>query len=81
LGANVSNFQVELLQRYFNDIIIIADNDVAGGNMKERLIEKLGSRISVIELDKKYKDIGDMDDKSIKELDHQFDKSILSMLK
>lgn len=81
LGANVSNTQVELLQRYFNDIIVIADNDVAGGNMKDRLIEKLGSRISVIELDKQYKDIGDMDDKSIKELDHQFDKSILSMLK
>jgi DNA primase len=81
LGANVSNAQVDLLQRYFNDIIIIADNDLAGGNMKERLIEKLGPRISVIELDKKYKDIGDMDDKSIKELDHQFDKSILSMLK
>jgi DNA primase len=81
LGANVSNIQIELLQKYFNNIIVIADNDEAGGNMKDKILEKLGSRVSVIQLDKKYKDIGDMDDTSIKELDFQFDKSILSMLK
>ena len=80
LGANVSNIQIELLQKYFNNIIVIADNDEAGGNMKTKIIEKLGSRVSVIQLNKQYKDIGDMDDKSIKELDYQFDKSILSML-
>lgn len=80
LGANVSNTQIELLQRYFNNIIVIADNDEAGGNMKTKIIEKLGSRVSVIQLNKQYKDIGDMDDKSIRELDYQFDKSILSML-
>ena len=80
LGSNVSNIQIELLQKYFNDIIVIADNDEAGGNMKTKILEKLGSRVSVIKLDKKYKDIGDMDDKSIQELDFQFDKSIQSML-
>ena len=80
LGANVSNIQVELLRKYFNDIIVIADNDEAGGNMKERLIERLGSRVSVIQLDKKYKDIGDMEDESIKELNFEFDKSIAAML-
>jgi len=80
LGANVSNTQVELLQKYFNDITVIADNDVAGGNMKSKIIEKLGSRISVIQLDKQYKDIGDMKDEDIKNLEYQFDKSILSML-
>ena len=80
LGANVSNAQIELLQKYFNNIIIIADNDEAGGNMKKKIIEKLGSRVSVIQLNKEYKDIGDMDDKSIQELEYQFDKSILSML-
>ena len=81
LGANVSNAQIELLQKYFNNILVIADNDEAGGNMKDKIIEKLGSRVSVIKLEKQYKDIGDMDDTSIKELDFQFDKSILSMLK
>ena len=81
LGSNVSNTQIELLQKYFNNIIVIADNDEAGGNMKDKIIEKLGSRVSVIQLNKQYKDIGDMDDESIKALEFQFDKSIQSMLK
>jgi DNA primase len=80
LGANVSNLQIELLQKYFNNIIVIADNDEAGGNMKDRIIERLGSRVSIIQLNKEYKDIGDMDDESIKKLDYGFDKSISSML-
>ena len=80
LGANVSNIQVELLKKYFNNIIIIADNDEAGSRMKDRLIEKLGSRISVITIDPKYKDIGDMDDDTIKKLEYRFDNSIMSML-
>jgi DNA primase len=80
LGSNVSNIQIELLQKYFNNVIVIADNDEAGGNMKDKIIDKLGSRVSVIQLDKKYKDIGDMTDAEIKELDFKFDKSIISML-
>jgi DNA primase len=80
LGSNVSNIQIELLQKYFNNIIVIADNDEAGGNMKSKILEKLGSRVSVIKLDKQYKDIGDMTDEEIKKLDFQFDKSIMSML-
>jgi hypothetical protein len=48
--------------------------------MKDKLIEKLGSLISVITIDKKYKDIGDMDDETIRSLEFQFDKSISSML-
>jgi DNA primase len=80
LGANVSNTQIELLQKYFNNILVIADNDEAGGNMKTKIVEKLGSRVSVIKLDKQYKDIGDMNDEEIKKLEFQFDKSIQSML-
>jgi DNA primase len=80
LGANVSNIQIELLQKYFNNILVIADNDEAGGNMKTKIVEKLGSRVSVIKLDKQYKDIGDMSDEEINKLDFSFDKSIMSML-
>lgn len=80
LGANVSNVQTELLQKYFNNIIVIADNDEAGGNMKSKIVERLGSRVSVIKLDKQYKDIGDMPDEAIKNLDESFDKSIAGML-
>jgi 5S rRNA maturation endonuclease (ribonuclease M5) len=81
LGANVSSMQIELLQKYFNNIIVIADNDEAGGNMKNRLLERLGSRVSVIQLDNKYKDIGDMSDEDIKFLDFKFDNAIANMLK
>jgi predicted CXXCH cytochrome family protein len=80
LGANVSNFQTDLLQKYFNNIFVVADNDEAGGNMKSKLIEKLGGRVTVINIDKKYKDIGDMPDEAIKNLDESFDKSIAAML-
>jgi len=81
LGATISSQQVELLKKYFNDIIVIADNDEAGSNMKDRLMEKLGSRVGVIKLEKQYKDIGDMDDESIKKLEFRFDNSIIAMLK
>lgn len=80
LGASVNGTQIELLQKYFNDVIVIADNDEAGGNMKDKLIKKLGHRVTVVQLNKEYKDIGDMDDDSIKELHVGFDKSIASML-
>ena len=80
LGANVSNYQIDLLKKYFNNIIVIADNDDAGGNMKSKIIEKLGSRVNTIQLDNKYKDIGDMTDEELGKLEVSFDKSILSML-
>ena len=73
--------QIRLLEKYFNNVVLIADNDEAGLIMAEKLIEKLGSMVTVINLDKKYKDIGDMDDKSIKELEFSFDNSITAMLK
>jgi len=80
LGANVSSSQMKLLEKYFNNVILVADNDEAGNIMKDKLIEKLGSLISIIKIDKKYKDIGDMDDEIIRSLEFQFDKSISSML-
>lgn len=81
LGANVSGAQIDLLQKYFNNVIVVADNDEAGGNMKSRLVEKLGSRVSVLQIDKQYKDIGEMGDSDIKKLNVSFDNSIAAMLK
>ena len=80
LGASVNGTQMELLQKYFNDIIVIADNDEAGSGMKDRLVEKLGPRVTVLQLEKQYKDIGDMDDESIRSLKVGFDNAIASML-
>jgi DNA primase len=81
LGANVSVSQIRLLEKYFNNVVLIADNDEAGSIMKDKLVEKLGHLVTVVSLDKKYKDIGDMDDDEIKKLEFQFDNSIMSMLK
>lgn len=80
LGANVSKIQTDLLQKYFNNIVVILDNDEAGQSMGQKIIDRLGSRVFVIKLDDKYKDIGDMDDDEIKNLEFRFDKTILSML-
>lgn len=80
LGANVSSRQIELLSKYFTDIIVVADNDEAGGNMKEKIMERLGSLVSVVTLDKQYKDIGDMPDSDIMNIDKSFDKQISEML-
>jgi len=80
LGANVSASQIKLLEKYFNNVVLVADNDEAGAIMKDKLIEKLGSLVSVVTIDKKYKDIGDMDDSAIRSIEFQFDKSISSML-
>ena len=81
LGANVSSSQMKLLEKYFNNVVLVADNDEAGSIMADRLTEKLGSLITVIKLDKQYKDIGDMDDDAIRKLEYQFDNSIIAMLK
>jgi DNA primase len=80
LGANVSAAQIRLLEKYFNSIVLIADNDDAGMIMRDKLIEKLGPIVTSVYIDKKYKDIGDMDDEAIKKLEFQFDNSIVHML-
>ena len=47
---------------------------------KDRIVEKLSTRVSVIKLNNQYKDIGDMPDEELKNLEFQFDKSISLML-
>lgn len=81
LGANVSVSQIRLLEKYFNNVVLVADNDEAGKIMTEKLVEKLGHIVTVINLEKQYKDIGDMHDDEIKKLEYQFDNSIIAMLK
>ena len=80
LGANVSSKQIDLLQKYFSDINIIADNDEAGGNMKEKIVERLNGNVTVVNLDEKYKDIGDMTDEEILGINKNFGDNILEML-
>lgn len=80
LGATVSNPQIDLLQKYFNEVFLVADNDEAGDSMADRLSKKLGNGFTKIQLNKQYKDIGDMDDDAIKNLEASFDNTIIAML-
>lgn len=80
LGANVSSKQIELLSKYFNDICVVADNDDAGGNMKDKIVQRLGGSVTVINIDKKYKDIGDMPDCDILNIAKDFSDRIREML-
>lgn len=80
LGANVSKVQCELLQKYFNEIVVITDNDDAGDKMYDRIVDSIGGRVSRIKLDSQYKDIGDMSDDNIKKLKYSFDRDILEMI-
>jgi DNA primase len=80
LGANISKTQTDLLQKYFNDIIVITDNDDAGNSMFNKIAERLGSRVSRIKLDSNYKDVGDMTNDELKSLAYSFDKDINQMI-
>jgi len=70
-----------IAKKYFNDIIVIADNDEAGNTMATNLQDKLGSSVSILRLDQKYKDVGEMDDEAIRALSFDFDASIAALLK
>lgn len=68
LGANVSKTQTDLLTKYFNSVIVVADNDDAGKEMQGKIHERLGNRATLINIPNRFKDIGDMTDSDIKEL-------------
>jgi hypothetical protein len=59
---------------------VIVDNDDAGNSMGSKIVEKIGSRSQIIRLDKKYKDIGDMLDSDIIELESDFKSDIIGRL-
>lgn len=80
LGATVSGTQTDLLKKYFNEVILLADNDEAGRNMKQKLAERLGTKLSTVSIDSQFKDIGDMTDEDIRKLEYRFDSAIISML-
>lgn len=79
LGANVSRKQLDLLTKYFNNVIIIPDNDDAGQNMARTIQDRMGTRAVSIGLPERFKDIGDMTDTDIRELSTKVNDPILSM--
>lgn len=80
LGANVSNSQTELLTKYFNNAIVIGDNDDAGKGMQEKILDRLGSRATLINIPSRFKDIGDMTDDDIQKLNTKISDPLFALL-
>lgn len=80
LGSTISNNQCELLKRYFNNVILIADNDQAGQSMQEKLLNKLGSRATIVSIPPRFKDVGDMTDEDINILATKMKDPLLSII-
>lgn len=68
LGANVSIKQCDLLRKYFNQVIVIGDNDEAGKMMGEKVLTQLESRAIIVSLPERFKDIGELTDTDITKL-------------
>jgi DNA primase len=80
LGATVSSTQCELLKKYFNNVVVIGDNDDAGRGMQAKVLEKLGSRATLISIPDRFKDIGDMTDEDIQKLTNKIQDPLLSFI-
>lgn len=65
LGATVSRYQISLLQRYANSIIICPDNDDAGAKMIDKIVNDVKNKsVEIINL-QGGKDVGDLNDSQI----------------
>jgi len=66
LGATISKEQRKLLKQYFNQIILLADNDEAGERMSDKMKTYFGSGCVTPSLPKEIKDVSDMSDEELK---------------
>lgn len=80
LGSTVSAGQTRLLTKYFNNVIVVGDNDPAGQSMVQKAIERLGSIALPARLPKSVKDIGDLKDEELKRFVATVDDPLAAML-
>jgi DNA primase len=80
LGASVSGKQRELLKQYFNNVIILGDNDDAGREMAKKLSNILGSSAINANLPESVKDVSDLSDEDLKKFVSQFDDLVANVL-
>jgi DNA primase len=80
LGASVSGKQRELLKQYFNNVIILGDNDDAGREMAKKLSNILGSSAINASLPGSVKDVSDLSDEDLKKFVSQFDDLVSNVL-
>lgn len=76
LGAKVTSYQLKLLRRYFDSLIIFSDADSAGDEMKSAILDGCrGKEVYVMKIPDGLKDPGDMTEDQI---DHSFNTKTLS---
>ena len=80
LGAYVSKFQTDLLTRYFNSVIVVADNDNGGNKMVDKIVDRLGYRATIAGIPERFKDIGDMTDSDIEIFTNKTQDVLLNIL-
>jgi DNA primase len=80
LGATISNQQRKLLKQYFNQIIVLGDNDEAGRSMTQKLKDTFGPGCVAPQLPEGIKDVSDLSDELLKEFIDRFDDLVLSVL-
>lgn len=67
LGASISKYQIELLNKYSSGVLVCPDNDAAGSKLEERIIKYCKKEVDVVKL-QDAKDVGDLTDIQIIEI-------------
>lgn len=80
LGATISKEQRKLLKQYFNEVIVLGDNDEAGKNMSKKMINYFGTGCIAPSLPEGVKDVSDLTDSELKKFVERFDDLLSSML-
>jgi DNA primase len=81
LGATISKEQRKLLKQYFNQVIVLGDNDEAGQNMSKKMIAYFGTGCMAPPLPEGIKDVSDLSNEDLKNFVDRFDDMLSSMLK
>ena len=81
LGATISKEQRKLLKQYFNQVIVLGDNDEAGQNMSKKMISYFGTGCMAPPLPEGIKDVSDLSNEDLKIFVDGFDDMLSSMLK
>lgn len=81
LGATISQEQRKLLKQYFNQVIVLGDNDEAGQNMSKKMISFFGPGCIAPKLPENIKDVSDLSNDELKIFIDKFDNMVLSVVK
>lgn len=80
LGATISKEQRKLLKQYFNQIVVLGDNDEAGKNMSNKMLSYFGTGCIAPLLPEGVKDVSDLSDKDLKNFVDRFDDLVSAVL-